>query len=260
MFYQIGDLKLELVRWNSRTDRRVCLPTLWAGERSQHLSAQLHLLSKSDYVKIGEFPTRPFQLIATSIDSFESKLYRYLIRNLKQWTMLHCGAVKIGTNVLLFPGLSGAGKSTLVQALCNRGAGYLSDEWIFVDDEGTLYPYPRALKLKRPERRELREPVGLGNLTAVHIVFTTYQPRSKLAPKPVSLSAGCLELLQNCPQIHNRSLQALSRLSRLARQSRLWRTPRPEAEQAAEEFMRLYSKGGDDDSPACLSKHLNSQA
>jgi hypothetical protein len=48
---------------------------------------------------------------------------------------LHAGAVEIGRGAVLLPGTSGAGKSTLTAALLSVGAGFLSDDIVFLQPD-----------------------------------------------------------------------------------------------------------------------------
>lgn len=45
------------------------------------------------------------------------------------------------------PALSGGGKSTLTASLVKTGFGYLSDEAMILDDDGTVIPYPKPFAL-----------------------------------------------------------------------------------------------------------------
>jgi hypothetical protein len=45
---------------------------------------------------------------------------------------LHAGGVTVGDKAILIPGASGAGKSTLTAALLQHGAGFLSDDMVFL--------------------------------------------------------------------------------------------------------------------------------
>jgi plasmid stabilization system protein ParE len=72
-------------------------------------------------------------------------------RTTGSFLLIHAGAVTTPAgDGLLLPGASGAGKSTLVAALVESGYGYLSDEVAPIDPvTGRVYPYPKALTLKR---------------------------------------------------------------------------------------------------------------
>jgi hypothetical protein len=51
--------------------------------------------------------------------------------------------------IVAFPADSGQGKTTFTGALLTRGAGYLSDEALVFQRDGTVVPYPKPLALSR---------------------------------------------------------------------------------------------------------------
>lgn len=233
---------VELFTWNLEENPYTALPANWEIAEGGTPDARLHLVSEEIHDGKLPSPGMPIELIARSVVELEWKLYRFLIRRLRTLTMLHCGGVKIGKRVLLFPGASGVGKSTLVRELCEAGAGYLTDEWVFVDDEGDLHYYPRALKLKDPSRRESRIFAEPGPQDRCEIWFTAYRKREEpWVPMPQSSTLGCLELLKNCPQVRRYPEQAMTRLSTLSRKAKFWTTARPDAKWTALELHRFYS-------------------
>jgi hypothetical protein len=63
--------------------------------------------------------------------------------------LFHAGGVELGGTAFLLPAPSGSGKSTLVAGLVERGAGYLSDELIALEADGSLaHPYPKPIAIK----------------------------------------------------------------------------------------------------------------
>jgi hypothetical protein len=65
------------------------------------------------------------------------------------YLLLHAGAVQAGQRALVLPAPSGGGKSTLVAGLVERGLGYLSDELIALEADGSqVLPYPKPISLK----------------------------------------------------------------------------------------------------------------
>jgi len=70
-------------------------------------------------------------------------------------TPIHAAAVAFGDAAILLAGPSGAGKSTLAWGLIQRGADYLAEEHVFLDDRGALSGLPRALSFASPARDDL---------------------------------------------------------------------------------------------------------
>tara|TARA_R110002072_G_scaffold134207_1_gene274865 strand:+ start:1151 stop:1726 length:576 start_codon:yes stop_codon:yes gene_type:complete len=70
-------------------------------------------------------------------------------------TPIHAAAVAYGDAGILLAGPSGAGKSTLAWGLIQRGADYLAEEHVFLDEGGALSGLPRALSFASPARDDL---------------------------------------------------------------------------------------------------------
>jgi hypothetical protein len=63
---------------------------------------------------------------------------------------LHAGAVDRGGRAIALVGPMGAGKSTLAAGLVVRGAEYLTDEVVAIDDLGRVRPYAKPCSLGEP--------------------------------------------------------------------------------------------------------------
>lgn len=74
----------------------------------------------------------------------------HLLNNQRHGVALHAGAVSWQGRTVLLPGQSGSGKSSVTACLCANGAAYLSDELIFLPDDGSgeVIAFPRPLCLK----------------------------------------------------------------------------------------------------------------
>ena len=85
---------------------------------------------------------------------FASILFDHVIHHLlfsrKNGVALHAGAVSWQGRTLLLPGRSGAGKSSLTAWLTANGCSYLTDELVFLPDDGSgrVIPFPRPLCIK----------------------------------------------------------------------------------------------------------------
>lgn len=73
---------------------------------------------------------------------------------------LHGGAVTAGGGAAVVLGHSGSGKSTLVADLVRRGAAYLSDEVVGLDQEGGALGYPKPVTVKSGTWPQLADLVG----------------------------------------------------------------------------------------------------
>ena len=75
----------------------------------------------------------------------EGELYRDIVRAAERAPLLHASAVSQSGRALVMAGRSGVGKSTLALALLERGARYLSEEWVAFDADGRVRGVARPL-------------------------------------------------------------------------------------------------------------------
>ncbi|MBM9521080.1 hypothetical protein JWG39_14760 [Desulforhopalus vacuolatus] len=61
---------------------------------------------------------------------------------------LHAGCVSKGDRCVILPGQSGNGKSTLTSWLVMHGFQYLTDELVFLKNDGSILPLTRPISLK----------------------------------------------------------------------------------------------------------------
>lgn len=80
---------------------------------------------------------------------FDQVIYHLLCQQ-QDGVALHAGAVVRRGRTILLPGQSGFGKSSVVAWLVKQGFSYLTDELVFLPDDGSsrLIPFPRPLCLK----------------------------------------------------------------------------------------------------------------
>ena len=72
--------------------------------------------------------------------------------------MLHAGAVSHPATAasLVYVAPGGTGKTTLSRLLGQR-FGYLTDETVGIADDGTIFPYPKPLSVRRPDAPHLKD-------------------------------------------------------------------------------------------------------
>lgn len=80
---------------------------------------------------------------------FDQVIY-HLLSTRKNGVALHAGAVSRQGMTILLPGKSGAGKSSVTAWLTANGFSYLTDELVFLPDDGSgrVIPFPRPLCIK----------------------------------------------------------------------------------------------------------------
>jgi len=145
---------------------------------------------------------------------------------------LHAGAVTRGDSCIILPGQSGAGKSTLTAWLAAHGYQYLTDELIFLADDGTITPVTRPISLKSSfnkyswmnlqecddqivaSKNETMIPHRLLNDTftpqepqVTHIVFPHFVEGATMTLQPLSPAKSCFMLMQS--HVNARNLEGL---------------------------------------------------
>ncbi len=80
---------------------------------------------------------------------FDQVIY-HLLHTQHNGVALHAGAVSWQGQTILLPGRSGSGKSSVTAWLTSQGCSYLSDELVFLpnDGAGVVIPFPRPFCLK----------------------------------------------------------------------------------------------------------------
>ena len=108
-----------------------------------------------------------------------------MARSTGSYLLIHAGAVASPSGeVFILPGDSGSGKTTLVAGLIRNGFTYLSDEAAAIDPiSRQLYPYPRALTLKRGSFALFPELEGAGLDKAVRLEEQWFVAPSTLGGK-----------------------------------------------------------------------------
>jgi hypothetical protein len=135
---------------------------------------------------------------------------------------LHAGAVFKDDMCILLPGNSGKGKSTLTAWLISSGFQYLTDELVFISDNGHLTPLTRPISLKvdashyswpLPAKydgeiisseegsmiphRFLNPDFTAKQPTVTHILFPDFQGDAKLVFDEITPARSCLHLIQS---------------------------------------------------------------
>lgn len=133
-------------------------------------------------------PVRAYQIITQT-----------LMREIKEFSIIHAGVVAKGDSALVISGPSGSGKSTMIAALMESGFHFLSDDFCPIH-EGTrqVHPFPRTIWFVKPHddspgpevdqafrtilhRRKV--PLKLEHLKA-RIATTSYKIRSLICLDP----------------------------------------------------------------------------
>lgn len=159
---------------------------------------------------------------------------------------LHAGSVSIGDEGIILPGSSGQGKSTVTAWLCQQGFSYLTDELIFLADDGKMTPFTRPVNLKTREpivteefinkyeeqlllsvdgesmipHRILNKEFSTKEPTACYIIFPEYKEDATAECVEISAAQSCFRLLQCHVNARNLPSHGIESLSNIARKCR----------------------------------------
>jgi hypothetical protein len=88
------------------------------------------------------------------LDALITNINALLFKEVKEFLIIHAGAVKKDESLLFFPGFSGSGKSTTTALFVLHGWEFLGDDLIFINlKDKKIYPYPLPLRLKDPPQQ-----------------------------------------------------------------------------------------------------------
>lgn len=158
---------------------------------------------------------------------------------------LHAGGVSGNGRCILLPGESGSGKSSLTAWLTSSGYRYLTDELVFLSDDGVVTPLTRPISLKGDDAFLSRfvadgliDRVIVGDSGAIvphrllnpdyqaqrpqlsHIFFPTFKAGAPLSVEEISPARSCLYLMRSHVNARNLEGLGVAALSRIARSCR----------------------------------------
>jgi hypothetical protein len=169
-----------------------------------------------------------------------------VIRRLTELHAVHAGAVLLGEQALLLPGITHAGKSSLVAELLRRGATYFSDEYALIDSAGRVHPYPRPLLLRNgsPEQSpwlpaECNVHVGDSPRSVGWILSLEYSAENIWGVAAVSQSEALLILLRNTPHILSESPNMVAAFQHAVSGAKCYVGRRTEADEAVSRILQL---------------------
>ena len=184
------------------------------------------------------------------------------------YLLIHAGAVASPSgDAIIIPGDSGSGKTTLVAGLIRKGFAYLTDEAAAIDPVGRqLYPYPRALTLKRgsfPLFAELEDAeidkvvrleeqwlippatlganVALGPCPVRWVVSVRYHSGEPTRLEPITPGNAVMELGRRVMNVPHYGARALPLLAEVARGARSYRLVTGDLDDAVTELEELAS-------------------
>lgn len=190
--------------------------SLWQGEKRLYFGNSRH---ETAYILINEI------------------IYHSIMQS-KQRHAIHAGAVYDDDNCILLPGNSGKGKSSLTAWLLTKGFKYLTDELVFLGDNGIIKPFIRPISIKEKpvhsifkhfmeeEGKIILDEKGAmfshrllnADVTGIppklnYIVFPFYKKSETTRLVPLSPAQSCAMLLESHVNARNFPGLGVSRLS-----------------------------------------------
>lgn len=175
-------------------------------------------------------------------EGLEGELNLMVAERSPDHVFVHAGVVACEGRAIVIPGRSFSGKSALVTALVRAGAAYASDEFAPIDGDGSVHPFPRAIKLRRPDRphAERVRPRGEQAASAMPIalvVSTRFIEGARWQPRPLSWGGAMLAMLANTVPARTRPEQVLPFLRAALTDARALVGVRGEADDAARDIL-----------------------
>ncbi|MGA7279477.1 MAG: hypothetical protein WBW79_16175 [Desulfocapsaceae bacterium] len=186
------------------------------------------------------FGTSSYQLAYTLMN----EVIYHCIDTDKSRHALHAGGVSRNGICILLPGTSGSGKSSLSAWLTAHGYHYLSDELVFLSDDGTIWPLTRPISLKIDAshfpwlpseddcsqahaiissqgsmipHRMLNPHYQTDRKTVTHFVFPQYKPGARTELLQISPAKSCLYLMQSHANARSLGGLGVAELSKIVR-------------------------------------------
>lgn len=123
--------------------------------------------------------------------------------SLKNRVAIHANAIFLGDRTIAFAGFSGQGKSTLSAYLASRGAGFVTDDVLVINDAGLVIPGNPRIKLYAHTGKSLG--FAGGRQTEYKTFYEPQAIGSKLLSKPAV--PGIIYLLaEESPDIYSEKL------------------------------------------------------
>lgn len=161
---------------------------------------------------------------------------------------IHSGVVGAEGRLVALPAESGRGKTTLTGALVRQGWGYLSDEALVFEDDGSVVPYPKPFAFSEWSAELLGVPVQ-GEETLVtasdlggkvgrggrltDLILSEYG-HDKLTLEPLPKSQAVAALIQYSFNHYKDPARAFRIASEVARDINVWRLEYDDPIEAAE--------------------------
>jgi hypothetical protein len=180
---------------------------------------------------------------------FNSMIRAHVAGKSKTWVFVHAGVVEWRGKAIIIPGQSSQGKTTLVSELIRLGAGYMSDEFAILDENGLVHPFDRDLAVRRPElgfeqvspdkfgAEKRLEPIEAGM-----VLLTKFVESGKWDPVMITVGTGILESIPQVIPVSFNTEFALKVLNTTFNRAIIVKSDRGEARDTAPEILAYFDE------------------
>lgn len=181
---------------------------------------------------------------------FNSTIRAHVAARTNSWIFVHAGVVEWRGQAIILPGQSHHGKSTLVSELIRMGAGYLSDEFAILDENGLVHPFDRDLAMRYPGdgpqvdvppdvfgARRITDPLPVGM-----VLFTKFSSTGEWDPEVVSVGNGILTAVPQVIPMSFNTKFALKVLNTTFNRAIIIRSDRGEAKETAPRILEYFDE------------------
>lgn len=116
--------------------------------------------------------------------------------------VLHAGVVGWKGKAIVMPADSFQGKSTLVAELVRAGAEYYSDDFVVLDENALVHPFPRRISMRSDDFKtyelsidDLNGKVGTEPIPVGLVLLTRYDAEAEFEPVTETAGNGVLKLI-----------------------------------------------------------------
>jgi hypothetical protein len=141
----------------------------------------------------------------TVVGSFELQLRNYVAQTAPDHVFIHAGTAAYAGRAITVPGESFSGKTMMIRALVRAGATYFSDEYLVLDREGFVHPYPKPLAVRDGgdgyRGKSYHQPADVGSVTdgttarLGMVICTEYRPGAVWEPQELSPADALVALI-----------------------------------------------------------------
>ena len=178
-----------------------------------------------------------------------STIRAHVAAKTNSWIFVHAGVVEWRGRAIILPGQSHHGKSTLVSELIRIGAGYMSDEFAILDEDGFVHPFDRDLAMRYSGEVQVDVPPDefgskriTGSLPVGMVLFTKFSEAGAWGPEKISIGNGILAAIPQVIPVSFNTKFALKVLNTTFNRAIIIKSDRGEAKETAPRILEYFDE------------------